>query len=134
MQREVAADLSFAKGLPTSAPKRVVFLKQEKSPKMITGTGDSCGRIGSERNVGEDVKNMTFLKQKENPPIERIEVRLPDYNTQHSIIRSERMSDRKNDTFLTQKERPEIVRSEIMNYHDIYQDRIRSDRIVEERD
>ena len=42
---------------------------------MITGTGglpDFSGRIGSERNVNEDVKNMTFLKQKENPPIERI--------------------------------------------------------------
>ena len=136
LQREVAAELSFAKGLPTSAPKRVVFLKQEESPKMITGTGvlhDSSGRRGSERNVDEDVKNMTFLKQKENPPIERIEVRLLDYNTQHSIIASERMSDRKNETFLTQKERPEIVRSERMNDHDIYQDRIRSDRIVDEK-
>ena len=101
---------------------------------MITGTGgltDSNGRIGSERNVDEDVKNMTFLKQKENPPIERIEVRLPDYSTQHSIIGSERMSDRKNDTFLTQKESPEIVRSKRLFDHDMNQDRIRSDRIVD---
>ena len=103
LQKEVAAELSFSKGLPTSTPKRVVFLKQEESPEMVTGTGGlpySSGKIGSERNVDEDVKNMAFLKQKENPPIERIEVRLPDYGTQHSIIGSERMSDRKNDTFL----------------------------------
>ena len=136
LQREVAAELSFSKGLPTSTPKRVVFLKQEESPEMITGTGglpNSNGRVGSERNVDEDVKNMMFLKQKENPPIERIEVRLPNYSTQHSIIGSERMSNRKNDTFLTQKESPEIVRSERLIDHDTDQDRIRSDRTVDEK-
>ena len=136
LQKEVAAELSFPKGLPTSTPKRVVFLKQEESPEMVTHTGglpDSSGRIGSERNVDEDVKNMTFLKQKENPPIEHIEVRPPNYSTQHSIIGSERMSDRKNDTFLTQKESSEIVRGERLIDHDTNQDRIRSDRIVDEK-